>query len=78
MKLPLTSGGGSTVYFIGTCVRNLTSVSILSQKKEDSCAINNRIMNNALQEYSRIYYNVKVKVKQYRYRPGVAHRVPGS
>jgi len=26
----------------------------------------------------RAFYEVKVKVKQPRYRPGVAHRVPGS
>jgi len=26
----------------------------------------------------RELYTVKVKVKQYRYRPGVAQRVPGS
>jgi len=29
-------------------------------------------------EWPRGFQQVKVKVKQSRYRPGVAHRVPGS
>jgi len=36
------------------------------------------LYDEVLKNYILIYYTVKVTVKQSRYRPGVAQRVPGS